>query len=512
MENQNRKQKKPLDLQTIVYGKVPPQARNLEESLLGAIMLESEVLQTVLEVIKHPAVFYADSNQKVFKAILSLDKKNQAIDQLTVIEELRTAEELDIIGGPFYIHKLTTEVTSSAHCETWAKIVFERFIKREIIRVAGTMVNEAFEDSTDTFELLDEFEKKVLAISEAKNNKEVEHLTNYFIPAIQDLQKKIQRHNEGKSSISGVTSGFPSIDRITHGWQPSDLIILAARPSVGKTAFALNLARNAALPPPESNLPKTAVAIFSLEMSAQQLVERLWSSEANINLDQIKKGRLEEHEQEKLHRLAIQPLAEANIYVDDTPALNIFELRAKCRRLKNKFGVGLIIIDYLQLMSGTGERNSNREQEISNISRSLKALAKELKLPIIALSQLSREVEKRGDKNKMPILSDLRESGAIEQDADSVLFIYRPEYHNIHHNGSGESNVGETNIRFAKHRNGILDTVKLKAQLWIQKFVEWEDVNGFTSPLNQGKGLYNIGPNTKVVNPQLEDNPDQLPF
>jgi replicative DNA helicase len=274
-----------------------------------------------------------------------------------------------------------------------------------------------------------------------------------------------------------VPSGFSSLDRVTYGWQNSDLIILAARPSVGKTALALNLARNAAL---HSTKP-TSVAIFSLEMSAGQLVQRILAAESEIPLEKIARGKMEEHEMQQLYKKGIQRLANAPLYIDDTAALNIFELRAKCRRLKNKHNVGLIIIDYLQLMSGTGEnRNSNREQEISTISRNLKSLAKELQIPILALSQLSREVEKRKEGNKMPQLSDLRESGAIEQDADMVMFIYRPEYYDITANEFGESNKGETIIRIAKHRNGSLETLKLKGLLHIQKFIDWEgdDLSG----------------------------------
>jgi replicative DNA helicase len=268
-----------------------------------------------------------------------------------------------------------------------------------------------------------------------------------------------------------VPTGFASLDRTTYGWQPTDLIILAARPSVGKTAFALNLARNAALHPTKP----TAVGFFSLEMSAGQLVQRILSAESEIWLEKISRGRLEEHEMKQLYKKGIERLASAPIHIDDTAALNIFELRAKCRRLKNKHNVGLIIIDYLQLMSGISEnRNTNREQEISRISRDLKGLAKELNIPILALSQLSREVEKRGAKEgqKIPQLSDLRESGAIEQDADMVMFLYRPEYYDITANEMGESNKGETHLRIAKHRNGQLDNIKFKALLHIQKFIE----------------------------------------
>jgi len=280
--------------------------------------------------------------------------------------------------------------------------------------------------------------------------------------------KRIEDMRNRQEDITGVPTGFASLDRVTYGWQPTDLIVLAARPSVGKTAFALNLARNAALHPTKP----TPVGFFSLEMSSSQLVQRILSAESEIWLEKIARGQLEEYEMKQLHDKGINRLTKAPIFIDDTAALNIFELRAKCRRLKNKHNVGLIIIDYLQLMSGSGDRNANREQEISRISRDLKGLAKELQIPIIALSQLSREVEKRKEGNKMPQLSDLRESGAIEQDADMVMFLYRPEYYDITANEFGENNKGETHVKIAKHRNGSLELIKLKALLHIQKFIE----------------------------------------
>ena len=309
----------------------------------------------------------------------------------------------------------------------------------------------------------------------------LQRLTNNYLKKNYDdigtvLAKTITRIDELRNKqedISGVPSGFPSLDRVTYGWQPTDLIILAARPSVGKTAFALNLARNAALNP----IKPTAVGFFSLEMSSSQLVQRILSAESDIHLEKISRGKLEDYEMQQLYSKGVNRLSQANIFIDDTAALNIFEFRAKARRLVNKHNVGIIIIDYLQLMSGSGDRNTNREQEISTISRSLKALAKELQIPIIALSQLSRAVESRKE-SKVPQLSDLRESGAIEQDADMVMFIYRPEYYELNTNEMGESNKGETNIRIAKHRNGSLENIKLRALLHVQRFEEWEEDGG----------------------------------
>lgn len=462
-DKKNRR-KSPPDLTTMIYGKVPPQAKDLEEAVLGAMMLEKGAFDTVIEILK-PECFYVDAHQHIFQAMQSLANKSQPIDILTVVEELRSKEELDLVGGPYYVTKLTNSVVSSANIETHSRIILQKFIQRELIRISGEIISDAYEDSTDVFDLLDQAESKIYEVTSTHLRNSYETIDAVLVKTIQRIED-LRHKNE---DITGVPTGFASLDRITYGWQNTDLIILAARPSVGKTAFALNLARNAVLHPSKP----TPVAFFSLEMSAGQLVQRILSAESEIWLEKISRGKLEEHEMKQLYARGIQRLAQAPLYVDDTPALNIFELRAKCRRLKNASKIGLIIIDYLQLMSGTGEnRNGNREQEISNISRSLKGLAKELQVPIIALSQLSREVEKRKEGNKMPQLSDLRESGAIEQDADMVMFLYRPEYYDITQDEMGDNNRGETHVRIAKHRNGMLDTIKLRALLHIQKFIE----------------------------------------
>jgi replicative DNA helicase len=467
--NKDRKtRRKPaLDLNNMMYGKVPPQARDLEDAVLGAIMLEKSAFDTIVEILK-PECFYTDAHQKIYKAMQSLAGNSMPIDLLTVVEELKKREELEIVGGAYYISKLTNSVVSSANIETHARIILQKFIQRELIRISGEIIGDAYEDSTDVFDLLDDAESKLFEIT---NN----HLRKNFDDINTVLVKTIQRIEEMRSrteDITGVPSGFAKLDRLTYGWQATDLIILAARPSVGKTAFALNLARSAAL----NSTKPFPVAFFSLEMSSSQLVQRILSAESEIPLEKISRGRMEQHEMTQLYRKGIDKLSNAPIFIDDSPALNIFELRAKCRRLKNKHNIGLILIDYLQLMSGGGEsKNGNREQEISKISRDLKGLAKELQVPIIALSQLSREVEKRKDGQKIPQLSDLRESGAIEQDADMVMFLYRPDYYEITQNDMGESTKGETYVKIAKHRNGSLDTVKLRALLHIQKFIEDED-------------------------------------
>jgi replicative DNA helicase len=468
------RRKSPIDISTMMYGKVPPQARELEEAVLGAIMLEKTAFDTVIEILK-PECFYTESHQRIYQSMQSLAQKSQPIDMLTVVEELRFREELEMTGGPYYITRLTNSVVSAANIDAHARIILQKFIQRELIRISGEIISDSYEDSTDVFDLLDDAESKLFEITNNHLRKNFDSIDTVLVKTIQRIEDLRHKNDD----ISGVPSGFASLDRITYGWQPTDLIILAARPSVGKTAFALNLARNAALHPSKA----TPIAFFSLEMSASQLVQRILSAESEIWLEKISRGKLEEHEMKQLYAKGITRLAQAPIFIDDSAALNIFELRAKCRRLKNKHNVGLIIIDYLQLMSGTNDnKNGNREQEISKISRDLKGLAKELQVPIIALSQLSREVEKRKEGNKMPQLSDLRESGAIEQDADMVMFLYRPEYYDITANEFGESNKGETHVRIAKHRNGSLETIKLRALLHIQKFIDDDgsDFNGLT--------------------------------
>src|ERR1700749_431584 len=374
-----------VDLGSMVYGKVPPQAKELEEAVLGAIMLEKSAFDTVVEILK-PECFYLEGHKRIFRAMQGLAQKSQPIDILTVAEELRLREELEVTGGPYYITRLTNSVVSSANIDAHARIILQKFIQRELIRISGEIISDSYEDSTDVFDLLDETESKLFEITNNHLRKNFDTIDTVLVKTIQRIEDLRHKNDD----ISGVPSGFSSLDRITYGWQPTELIILAARPSVGKTAFALNLARNAALQPTKS----TPIGFFSLEMSASQLVQRILSAESEIWLEKISRGKLEEHEMKQLYAKGIQRLAQAPLYLDDTPALNIFELRAKCRRLKNKHNIGMVIIDYLQLMSGTGEnRNGNREQEISKISRDLKGLAKELNIPVIALSQLSREVE-----------------------------------------------------------------------------------------------------------------------
>ncbi len=472
-KDRKTRRKSTLDLGNMVFGKVPPQSKELEEAVLGAIMLEKSAFDTVVGILKAEC-FYVEAHQRIFRSMTSLAQKSLPIDLLTVVEELKTREELDLVGGPYYVSRLTNSVFSAANIEAHSRIILQKFIQRELIRISGEIIGDAYEDSTDVFDLLDDAESKLFEITNNHLRKNFDDINSVLVRTME----RIEDMRNSNEDITGVPSGFSTLDKVTYGWQNTDLIILAARPSVGKTAFALNLLRTAAL----NEKKPTAVAFFSLEMSAGQLVQRILSAESGIWLEKINRGKLEEHEMRQLYQKGIDKLTNAPIFIDDTAALNIFELRAKCRRLKNKHNLGLIIIDYLQLMSGTSEnKNSNREQEISRISRDLKGLAKELNVPIIALSQLSREVEKRKEGAKIPQLSDLRESGAIEQDADMVMFLYRPEYYDINTNEMGESNKGETYVKIAKHRNGSLETVKLRALLHIQKFVEDEEGDDYGS-------------------------------
>src|SRR5215204_2965302 len=329
-DKKNRR-KTPLDLSTMIYGKVPPQAKDLEEAVLGAIMLEKKAFDAVVEILK-PECFYVDAHQRIYRAMQGLANKSQPIDILTVVEELRSREELDLVGGPYYVTKMTNSVVSSANIEAHARIVLQKFIQRELIRISGEIISDAYEDSTDVFDLLDQAESKIYEVTSTHLRNSYETIDSVLVKTIQRIED-LRHKNE---DITGVPSGFPSLDRVTYGWQSTDLIILAARPSVGKTAFALNLARNAALHPTKP----TPVAVFSLEMSAAQLVQRILSAESEIWLEKIARGKLEEYEYQQLHTKGVKRLEQAPIFIDDTAALNIFEFRAKARRLVNKHKVG----------------------------------------------------------------------------------------------------------------------------------------------------------------------------
>lgn len=462
------------------YGRKMPQAVDLEEAVLGALLIDKESLVETIDVLKVDS-FYKEANQHIFQVILDLFNENQPIDIITVAQSLRTKNLLEEVGGAYYLSYLTNRVASSANAKHYAHIVVEKALKRNLIVQSTEIIKESYEDVTDVFDLLDKAEQQLYDISNDNIGKEYESMDDLTLKAIKEIEELAERGDE----FTGIPSGFVSLDRKTSGWQGSDLIIVAARPSMGKTAFCLNMARNAAV---VGNVP---VAFFSLEMSATQLATRLISSEAEISQMEMKAGKLEPHKVQQIITKS-EILSDAPIYIDDTPAINIFQLRAKCRRMARKHNIGLIIIDYLQLMSGTGNdnRGMNREQEISKISRSLKTLAKELDVPVIALSQLSREVERR--TNKRPMLSDLRESGAIEQDADQVIFLYRPEYYGLVEDEDGNSTKGVCEILIEKNRNGATGRVNLRFIGEFAKFRDFDGPSGF-KPLNQGNdGSYTI--------------------
>lgn len=454
---------KALDTMNAEYGRIPPQAIDLEEAVLGAIMIERDAIIVVLDILK-PESFYLEAHQKIYKAIIDISIREKPIDILTVTEELKKKGELEVVGGAVYITKLTSRVASAAHLEFHARIVAQKFIQRELIRVSSEIQSRAYDDSNDVDELLDFSEQQLFEIAEGNIKKEISPINALIKAAIEQIEEAAKRED----SLSGVASGFTKLDRITSGWQPSDLIIIAARPSMGKTAFVLSMARNMAVDHNQS------VAIFSLEMASIQLVTRLIVAETHLPSERIRNGRLERYEWEQLD-YKIKSLVEAPIYIDDTPGISIFELRAKCRRLKNMYDIKVIIIDYLQLMTGPQELKASREQEVSNISRSLKGIAKELNVPIIALSQLNRSVEMRSG-SKRPQLSDLRESGAIEQDADIVCFIHRPEKYGIDQDEEGNSLRGIAEIIVAKHRNGAIGDVNLKFREEFAQFTDLEEV------------------------------------
>jgi replicative DNA helicase len=468
---------------SIPGAKIQPQAPDLEAVVLGAMMVEKAAVNAVIDVLQ-PESFYVEAHGEVFRAIQTLFNKSEPIDLLTVTEQLRKEGKLEMMGGSHRVAELTTRVASSANVEFHARIIAQKYIQRELIRVSSEIVTKAYEETTDVFDLLDEAEKRLFEVAEGNIRKSYESMGVVMKQALEDIDAA--RNNE--DGVSGVPSGFHDLDKITGGWQRSDMIVLAARPGMGKTAFVLSMARNMAV---DHQIP---VAVFSLEMSAVQLVQRLISSETEISSDKFRKGTLEDHEYEQLYN-RVGKLSNAPLFIDDTPGLNIFELRAKCRRLKAQHGVDLVIIDYLQLMSAASEKG-NREQEISSISRSIKSIAKELDVPIIALSQLSRNVETRGG-DKRPLLSDLRESGAIEQDADIVAFIYRAEYYNITEHPDGISTEGLGELILAKHRHGALDTIKMK---FIQRLAKFANYDTFSS--SDVFGANAMQPNTSFSQPK----------
>ena len=447
------------------YGKIPPQAVDLEEAVLGALMLEKDAFAIVGDLLK-PEVFYKEAHQRIFRAIQKLCINDDAVDLLTVSESLRQSGELEQVGGYSYLSQLTSRVASAVHIEFHVRIIIQKYLQRKLIGICTELQSMAYDDAVDVSDLIDKAQKAVFDIADSNIKKD----TVEIAPIIEEAIKGIQSASERPDGINGVPSGFTALDAVTAGWQPSDLVIVAARPAMGKTAFVLSMARNMAV------VHKQAVAIFSLEMSAVQLVTRLIAMETGLNSEKLKTGKLDKEDWQQLHA-RIKALVEAPILVDDTPALSIFELRAKCRRLKQKHNIQVLIIDYLQLMTAGADMRGNREQEVSMISRQLKIIAKELNIPVIALSQLNRGVEARPDKK--PMLSDLRESGSIEQDADMVMFIHRPEKYGIMEDNEGNSMKGIATIIIAKHRNGAVGEVNLRFRAELTLFEDLETVSPF---------------------------------
>ena len=444
-------------------GKVQPQSLEIEKAVLGALMLERDAFSLISEILRAEC-FYDKRNELIFEAIVDLIKSLKPVDLLTVIEQLKKNGNLAAAGDALYISQLTENMADSAHIEYHAKIVAQKFLARELIRFSGLIQGKAFDETIDVEDLMQEAEGKLFEISQRNIKKDAVQINTVINEAISSIQNAYQR----KEGLSGLSSGYTELDRITSGWQKSDLIIIAARPAMGKTAFVLSMAKNMAV-----NF-KTPVAVFSLEMSNVQLVNRLIANVCELTGEKIKSGRLDPHEWEQLD-VKLKDLYNTPIYLDDTPSLSVFELRTKARRLVREHNVQCIIIDYLQLMNASGMSYGSREQEVSMISRSLKGLAKELNIPIIALSQLNRAVEGRaGAEGKRPQLSDLRESGAIEQDADMVCFIHRPEYYGLKEDTNGRDLTGLAEIIVAKHRNGAIGDVWLSFK---SSYIRFENLN-----------------------------------
>lgn len=443
-------------------GKLPPRDTELEEIVLGACMLEKDAYMNVCDLLVADS-FYDPVNKKIFEAITTLGVNQRPIDMMTVTEQLRRDGTLEEVGGALHIAELTARVYSSANLEFHAGIVAQKYLARRLITFAVNVETKAYDESNDIEDLLQETESQLFDISQNQLKREVTQID----PVINTALEQIQNAANNESGLSGLQTGYRDLDKITSGWQNSDLIIIAARPAMGKTAFVLSMAKNMAV---DFNVP---IAIFTLEMSNVQLIKRLISNVASLEGEKIKSGRLSPDEEDRLNS-RIRTIYGAPLYLDETPGLSITELRTKARRLVREKGVKMIMIDYLQLMNASGQKLGSREQEVSTISRSLKALAKELDIPIIALSQLNRSTESREDKR--PVLSDLRESGAIEQDADIVCFIHRPEYYTrATQDGEGNNIKGLAYLIVAKHRSGGVGDVKLHFVSKYAKFENWEE-------------------------------------
>ena len=435
--------------------RIPPQNIEAEQAVLGAIFLEPSSITVASEILE-PEDFYRSAHEKIFYHMLKLNDSGEAVDLITVTEQLQASKQLEDIGGVSYLSELAASVPTAANIDYYAKIVAEKSLLRRLIKTATSIAQDGYSREDEVDELLTEAEKKIMEVSQRNNSGTFQDIKDVLVKTYDQIEVL---HNR-KGDITGIPTGFAELDRMTAGFQKNDLIIVAARPSVGKTAFALNIAQNVATKTSEN------VAIFSLEMGAEQLVMRMLCAEGNIDAQRLRTGSLTDEDWRKL-TMAMGSLSRAGIYIDDTPGIRINEIRAKCRRLKQEHGLGMILIDYLQLIQGSANSKENRQQEVSEISRSLKGLARELQVPVIALSQLSRGVEQRQDKR--PMMSDIRESGSIEQDADIVAFLYRDDYYDKE---SENKNIIE--IIIAKQRNGPVGTVQLAFVKEYNKFVNLE--------------------------------------
>jgi len=445
------------------YGHKQPQSLDMEVAVLGALMVEQDSYGLVAELLK-PESFYDHRHQLIYQAIQTLNAEQKPVDIMTVIEQLEHTDNLEASGGEVYLMQINAQVASSAHIEYHAKIIAQKSLQRQLITFASLVQTKAFDATVDVADLMQEAESMLYSISQKNMKKDFTQID----PIIGQVYEQIQKAQAKEGGLSGLTSGFRELDKITNGWQNSDLIIIAARPSMGKTAFALSMIKRMAV---DNKIP---CAMFSLEMSNQQLVQRLMINVSELSGEKLRSGQLAPYEWGQLDQ-RVRQLYNAPIYIDDTPSLNIFELQTKARRLVHDYGVKIIMIDYLQLMEASGFNIKSRQEEVSNVSRALKGLAKELNIPIIALSQLNRGVESReGIEGKRPQLSDLRESGAIEQDADIVCFIHRPEYYKLYVDDKGFDWHGKAMFIIAKHRNGSVDDIKLAFRSEFARFSDLE--------------------------------------
>ncbi len=451
--------------------KIPPQSIDLEKSVIGAMLVDKRGVDEVIDILEAEH-FYLKEHQEIYSVITELFQNGQPIDILTVSDSLRTRGTLKQIGGEYYLVSLSNIVATAANIEYYARVILQMYVKRRLIEIAGEIAEQAFDDETDVLNLLDETEKKIFEVSQGSLKKG----TSGIDSLISDVKKQLEDLS-GQEGLSGIPTGFPVLDEYTSGWQNGDLIIIAARPGMGKTAFVLTMARNISID------HRKPVALFNLEMTSSQLVKRLISIETEIPSEVLRNGKLSDKEWSLLHN-SMDKMQSAPVYINDSSMLSIFDIRAQARRMKSQYDIGLLVIDYLQLVNAQtgGKQNFNREQEISTISRNLKSLAKELDIPVIALSQLSRKVEERSDKSghKRPQLSDLRESGAIEQDADIVSFIYRPEYYKIETWEDDTPTENQAEFIIAKHRNGKTGEIRLKFEGHIGRFSDLSISNEFT--------------------------------